>query len=111
MRQGKDASQAWSAPSETCLLIVESVQIEQFIESIYPTQDPRVISRLQGGQSGDPAKTGNDKEAAWDIAYMLGAVMLVLFFSTFILVRTSDDITSVKCIPPRSDRLTYTPDT
>ena len=66
------------------------VQIEQFIESIYPTQDPRAIARRFNGEKSEEAGTNN--RALWDVLYLFGAVGVVLFFVLFIMVRLTPAI-------------------
>ena len=66
------------------------VQIEQFIESIYPTQDPRAIARRFNGEKSEEPGTNN--KALWDVLYLFGAVGVVLFFVLFILVRPTPAI-------------------
>lgn len=58
-------------------------KIEQFIESIYPTQDPRAIARRFNGEKSEEAGTNN--RALWDVLYLFGAVGVVLFFVLFIM--------------------------
>jgi farnesyl-diphosphate farnesyltransferase len=56
-------------------------QIEQFIESIFPSQDPQAIVRQQAGEPEpvDVEKTKEMEEAKWDVIYMIVAVCGTLF--------------------------------
>ena len=62
-----------------------SPQIEQFIESIFPSQDPKIVERLQAGLGADPGQ--KKSETAKELTYVFGAVMMVLFAGLFVLVR------------------------
>ena len=65
-----------------------NLQIEQFIESIFPTQDPKALALEYAGAVVDPEQAKKDAEARQDIFYMLIAVFSVLFFISLIMVRT-----------------------
>ncbi len=63
-------------------------QIEQFIESIFPSQDPQAIVRQQAGEPEpvDVEKTKEMEEAKWDVIYMIVAVCGTLFLLSCIMV-------------------------
>jgi farnesyl-diphosphate farnesyltransferase len=58
------------------------LQIEQFIESIYPTQDPKTMAIKYGAELGADAQKKKEEEAAssWEVFYLLAAVLGTLFF-------------------------------
>jgi farnesyl-diphosphate farnesyltransferase len=65
-------------------------RVEQFIESIYPSQDPKVLAQLaKGGGSGvvvtDKTK-GIEGQAKSSVFYLLLAVLGTLFFISAIMV-------------------------
>ncbi|KAF4626599.1 hypothetical protein G7Y89_g11559 [Cudoniella acicularis] len=85
-------------------LMIESSQnlrtycgkVEQFIESIYPSQDPKVLAQLaKGGGSGvvvtDNAKAIDD-QAKSDVFYLLFAVLGTLFFISAIIAGARFDV-------------------
>jgi len=57
-------------------------KIEQFIESIYPTQDPKALAILYGADLDADAQKKKEEEAAsaWEICYLLTAVLGTLIF-------------------------------
>ncbi|MCJ1237073.1 bifunctional farnesyl-diphosphate farnesyltransferase/squalene synthase [Varicellaria rhodocarpa] len=63
-------------------------KIEQFIESLYPSQDPKAIVRAQAGQPGpiDSAEKKAKEEAKWDTIYMFAFVMGTLFFLSCLMI-------------------------
>ncbi|KAI9797057.1 MAG: bifunctional farnesyl-diphosphate farnesyltransferase/squalene synthase [Piccolia ochrophora] len=64
-------------------------KIEQFIESIFPSQDPQAIALEQTGKPGDPRKAKEDadaREAKMDLVYTFGAVLLLLIFLTVVML-------------------------
>ncbi|KAI9825826.1 MAG: bifunctional farnesyl-diphosphate farnesyltransferase/squalene synthase [Thelocarpon impressellum] len=60
-------------------------KIEQFIESIFPTQDPKAIVRANAGEAADPEQAAKDAEGKKDVMYILGAVLLVLLLVSFVM--------------------------
>lgn len=62
--------------------------MEQFIESIYPTQDPKALSLLHKGQvsAADEKKKAEESEAKQDVFYLLLAVLGTLFVISAIMV-------------------------
>lgn len=57
-------------------------KIEQFIESIYPTQDPKAMAIQYGAELDADAKKKKEEEASssWEVFYLLAAVLGTLFF-------------------------------
>lgn len=58
-------------------------QIEQFIESIYPTQDPKALSVIHGADELDvdaQRKKAEDSQTSWEVFYLLAAVVGTLMF-------------------------------
>ena len=64
-------------------------QIEQFIESVFPTQDPEVLARKARGEPADPKKAAADAETRKDMLYTVGFMLLLLSILTAIMVRRS----------------------
>ncbi|KAI9845955.1 MAG: bifunctional farnesyl-diphosphate farnesyltransferase/squalene synthase [Pleopsidium flavum] len=64
------------------------LQIEQFIESIFPSQDPQAIVRQQAGEPEpvDAEKTKEMQEAKWDMFYMIAAVGGTLFLLSCVMI-------------------------
>lgn len=52
-------------------------QVEQFIESIFPTQDPKALSLIHKGEiaPSDAKKAAEDSEAKKDVFFLLLAVL------------------------------------
>lgn len=63
-------------------------KIEQFIESIYPTQDPDELTRKQSGQLAavDIKTAEQEKEAKQDVFWLFIAVFGTLFFISFLMI-------------------------
>lgn len=64
-------------------------QIEQFIESIFPSQTPQAIVPQQASEPTpvDAQKTKEMDEAKWDMIYMIIIVCGFLFVLSCIMVR------------------------
>ncbi|KAI9843368.1 MAG: bifunctional farnesyl-diphosphate farnesyltransferase/squalene synthase [Thelocarpon superellum] len=60
-------------------------KIEQFIESIFPTQNPKMAMLKQTGQSTTPEKDEAAAEAKWDVLYVMGAILVVVGIATLIM--------------------------
>ncbi|KAI9682005.1 MAG: bifunctional farnesyl-diphosphate farnesyltransferase/squalene synthase [Caeruleum heppii] len=60
-------------------------KIEQFIESIFPTQKPEAVALAQAGQPVDPDKAAEATEAKRDMLYMLAIVGTFLFAVTLLM--------------------------
>jgi farnesyl-diphosphate farnesyltransferase len=67
-------------------LQLTSFQIEQFIESIFPTQKPPVDMKSPVSIEEAEKKKKEDAEAKWDMIYMISAVMLTVGIITFFMV-------------------------
>lgn len=64
-------------------------QIEQFIESIFPSQKPgQVAAPMPAGLTAAEAekREAEEKEAKWDMIYLTMAVMGFLTFLTLLMV-------------------------
>ncbi|KAL8719972.1 MAG: hypothetical protein Q9225_003088 [Loekoesia sp. 1 TL-2023] len=67
-------------------------KVEQFIESIFPSQDPQALQRTaeaapkQAKKEEDPKEVQAREEAKWDTIYMLIAVMGSLFILSCIMI-------------------------
>lgn len=66
-------------------------KIEQFIESIYPTQDPKALSLLHAGEPkavtpADAKTKAEEAEAKKDVFYLLVAVMGTLFVISAVMI-------------------------
>lgn len=61
-------------------------QIEQFIESIFPSQKPPVDNKSPASVEEAEKKKKEDSEAKWDLIYMISAVALTVFTITFLMV-------------------------
>jgi len=64
------------------------MQIEQFIESIYPTQDPKKLALIAKNQTSEELakKKGEDAEAKKDMFFLLLAVLGTLLFISAMMV-------------------------
>jgi hypothetical protein len=67
----------------------DPLQIEQFIESIFPTQKPPVDKKSPASIEEAARKAKEDAEAKWDMFYMISAVMLTVGTITFFMVGAS----------------------
>lgn len=65
-------------------------QIEQFIESIFPSQQPPVDKKSPASIEEAERKRKEDYEAKWDLIYMISAVFLTVGVVTFIMVSGSE---------------------
>jgi farnesyl-diphosphate farnesyltransferase len=64
------------------------MQIEQFIETIFPTQKPGMKAGASALSPEDEAKKkAEENEAKWDVIYMGAAVLVTLFVITVVMVR------------------------
>lgn len=61
-------------------------KIEQFIESVFPTQDPEALARKARGEPADPKKAAADAEARKDMLYTIGFMVLLLSVITAIML-------------------------
>jgi len=63
-------------------------KIEQFIESIFPTQDPKALSLLHKGEIGpeDAKKKAEAAEANKDVFYLILAVIGTLLFISALMI-------------------------
>jgi len=63
-------------------------KIEQFIETIYPSQDPKALKALQEGQvSAETEKaTADSAEARQDVMYLMIAVLGTLFLISALMI-------------------------
>ncbi|EON62412.1 hypothetical protein W97_01634 [Coniosporium apollinis CBS 100218] len=64
-------------------------KIEQFIESIFPSQKPperAAISEKQLSPEEEAKAKADAEEAKWDVIYMGAAVLFTLFFITFFMI-------------------------
>ncbi|KAL8647636.1 MAG: hypothetical protein Q9226_006351 [Calogaya cf. arnoldii] len=59
-------------------------KVEQFIESIFPSQNPEAVVRQKAPETEEEKK--EREEAKWDIIYMLMFVMGALFILSFIMI-------------------------
>jgi farnesyl-diphosphate farnesyltransferase len=68
--------------------VANSHQIEQFIESIYPTQDPKALAAAQAEQPtvDENAAVEASKEAKQDVMYLMVAVIGTLFVISGLMV-------------------------
>lgn len=66
-------------------------QVEQFIESIFPTQDPKAISLLRQGELGpeDEKRKAEAAEANKDVMYLIFAVVGTLLLISALMVSPS----------------------
>ncbi|KAI9834378.1 MAG: Delta(24)-sterol C-methyltransferase [Sarea resinae] len=67
---------------------IACAKIEQFVESIFPTQDPKTLTRLRAGEpaTAEEKKAAElDAEAKKDTFYIVLATALTLGFVTFIM--------------------------
>jgi farnesyl-diphosphate farnesyltransferase len=69
-------------------------QIEQFIESIFPSQQPPVDKKSPASIEEAERKRKEDYEAKWDLIYIIGAVAGTVVFITFLMVCTK----SLSCL-------------
>lgn len=67
-------------------------QIEQFIESIFPTQKPPVDTKSPASVEEAAKKKKDDEEAKWDMIYMISAVVLTVGVITFFMVGLFDKV-------------------
>jgi hypothetical protein len=65
------------------------LQIEQFIESIFPSQKPPIDSKSPASIEDAEKKKKEDYEAKWDLIYMIGAVVLTVLILTSFMVGLS----------------------
>ncbi|RMZ72095.1 squalene synthetase [Pyrenophora seminiperda CCB06] len=61
-------------------------RIEQFIESIFPSQQPPVNKKLPASIEEAIKKQKEDNEAKWDLIYIIAAVFGTVLFMTFIML-------------------------
>lgn len=61
-------------------------RIEQFIESIFPSQQPPVDKKSPASVEEAERKRKEDYEARWDLIYMVSAVLLTVGVITFIML-------------------------
>jgi farnesyl-diphosphate farnesyltransferase len=63
-------------------------KIEQFIESIFPSQDPKAIAQAEGKlvSAEDAEKSKSDAAARKELLYVFLAVIGTLFLISFIMV-------------------------
>jgi farnesyl-diphosphate farnesyltransferase len=61
-------------------------KVEQFIESIYPSQDPKILAQLAKDGSSGAGVSAIDNEAKSDVFYVLLTVLGTLFFISAIMV-------------------------
>ncbi|KAH7078413.1 farnesyl-diphosphate farnesyl transferas-like protein [Paraphoma chrysanthemicola] len=61
-------------------------RIEQFIESIFPSQKPPVDQKSPASVEEAEKKAKEDAEAKWDMIYMITAVMLTVGVITFFML-------------------------
>ncbi|KAI9888055.1 MAG: bifunctional farnesyl-diphosphate farnesyltransferase/squalene synthase [Watsoniomyces obsoletus] len=60
-------------------------KIEQFIESVFPSQNPEELARKARGENVDEKKA-KDAEARKDMMYIMGAMLMVLIALTSIML-------------------------
>jgi farnesyl-diphosphate farnesyltransferase len=65
-----------------------SAKIEQFIESIFPSQKPPVDNTSPVSIEEAERKRKEDEESKWDMIYMVSAVLLTVGVITFFMVHT-----------------------
>lgn len=67
---------------------IACAKVEQFIESIYPTQDPKALALLHKGEisPADEKKKAEESEAKKDVFYLLLAVLGTLFVISAIMI-------------------------
>ncbi|KAH0536941.1 Delta(24)-sterol C-methyltransferase [Glutinoglossum americanum] len=67
---------------------IACAKIEQFIENIFPTQDPRAIARARGGpvSAEDTEKAKDDAAARKEILYVFLAVIGTLLLISLVMV-------------------------
>ncbi|KAI6710711.1 hypothetical protein JHW43_006769 [Diplocarpon mali] len=66
---------------------IACAKIEQFIESIFPTQDPQVLSLLHKGEiDATSEKKAEDSEAKKDLFFLLLAVLGTLFVISGLMI-------------------------
>lgn len=72
-------------------LMLTNDQVEQFIESIFPTQDPKALSLLHKGEADAAAEKiqSEETEAKKDVLYLLLAVLGTLTIISGLMVCTS----------------------
>jgi farnesyl-diphosphate farnesyltransferase len=68
-------------------LKLTSLQIEQFIESIFPTQKPPLDLKSPSSVEEAARKKKEDAENKWDLIYMIAAVLMTVGTITFFMVR------------------------
>ncbi|KAF1841876.1 farnesyl-diphosphate farnesyl transferas-like protein [Cucurbitaria berberidis CBS 394.84] len=61
-------------------------RIEQFIESIFPSQKPPVDSKSPASVEEAEKKKKEDNEAKWDLIYMISAIALTVGVITFFML-------------------------
>lgn len=61
-------------------------RIEQFIESIFPSQKPPVDNKSPASMEEAEKKRQEEAEAKWDLIYMIAAVMLTVGVITFFML-------------------------
>jgi len=63
-------------------------KVEQFIESIYPTQDPKALALIHKNEvpAADAKKAAEDAEAKKDVFYLLIAVLGTLLFISALMI-------------------------
>ncbi len=62
-----------------------TMKIEQFIESVFPSQKPDELARKARGEHTDEMKA-KEAEARKDMMYIMGAMLIVLLALTGIMV-------------------------
>ncbi|KAI9807827.1 MAG: hypothetical protein M1825_005132 [Sarcosagium campestre] len=67
---------------------VACAKIEQFIESLFPTQNPKAIALQHAGKPGDPDKEKQaalEREAKVDMMYSFAGIFLIILFVTVLM--------------------------
>jgi farnesyl-diphosphate farnesyltransferase len=64
------------------------LKVEQFIESIYPTQDPKALALVHAAElnAEQQKKKDADSASSWEICYLLSAVMGTLVVVSGVMV-------------------------
>ena len=79
MRLGKD-----TVMSQKYRRLTNNLQIGQFIESIYPSQDPKALASIQAATSKQ--SVSKNTESKEDVIYLIIAVLGTLFVVSLLMV-------------------------
>ncbi|KAI9832615.1 MAG: bifunctional farnesyl-diphosphate farnesyltransferase/squalene synthase [Phylliscum demangeonii] len=65
---------------------IQCGKIEQFIESVFPSQDPKELARKALGEPVDSKKRAEEAEVRSELIRMMGSMILVLLFISAVML-------------------------